>query len=215
MGVQTYSQMVSAYGEQDAKTILGQCGFKAFLKADGDTAQWAGKEIGQQLEKYRKMSYTTGTSGSETFTNSWTTSEGGATSGRSSTTATSYTKGWQNSESQSYEERIQDAVLASEVSGLPDPRASEEFTGYYLTPHLPVFRATLPLSLLGSLLEPPGSDLRRDPMDTQTEWLPAWTPEDYRRLGLRPFSRDSQANEESGRESSTPPPQADPEDLFD
>jgi len=173
LGVQSYSQMVSAYGEQDAKTIVGQCGFKAFLKSDGDTAQWASKEIGQQLERYSKMSYTSGTSGSYTVTS-------GSLAGSSS----SDTSGWSRSQSESYEERLQDAVLASEISGLPDPRTSGLFGGIYVTPHLPVFVSNLEFRDLPALLESAVEAPARVPMDSGDEWLPPWTEEDFQRLGL-------------------------------
>lgn len=204
IGVQTYSQMVSAYGEQDAKTILGQCGFKAFLKCDGDTAQWAGKQIGQQLEKYSKMSYSTSTSGSDTVTTGHLSKSHGVTSG------------WQKSSSESYEERVQDAVLASEISGLPDPRAAGQFHGYYVMPHLPVFYAGMPLPLLDELLEPKGADPRRDPMDVENEWLPPWDKADYARLGLLPPPDDELSGPKTRRapKSAAKKP-ASVEDLFD
>lgn len=204
LGVQAYSQMVTAYGEQEAKTILGQCGFKAFLKCDGNTAEWASKEIGQQLERYKQMSYTVGRSGSTTVTRS-------ASGGSSSETS-----GWNNSQTTAHIERMQDAVLASELRSLPDPTSYHGVAGYYMTPHLPVWTLGTMFSDLPQLQYSSTKVSKREDADTSHEWLPPWDESDYAMLGLKPYEKKTK---QAGSPPPPPPPKGtppggDPQDLF-
>lgn len=215
LGVQAVSQLNSAFGEEVAKTILGQCAYKALLKCDGNTAAWAAKEIGQQLERFSKMSYTTGQSGSHTTSNSYSYTR--SSEGSSSTTghSESFTDGWSTSETKSFDERLIDTVLASELSGLPDPKSSGCVGGYYITPHLPVFRSELTFVEIDKLVEGKGTVPAKMSVDSSHEWLPEWGDADYIRLGLTPFSSRSNG---TPRKPEAPDTRVNPstpyEDLF-
>jgi energy-coupling factor transporter ATP-binding protein EcfA2 len=68
LGLHQWSHVEETYGEKRAKTILGLCSYKAFLRADDpDTAEWMSKRIGERQWNHQKESYTYGVRDGKTF----------------------------------------------------------------------------------------------------------------------------------------------------
>jgi hypothetical protein len=51
LAFQNIQGVKKVYGEELADEIISECGSKAFLKCDGETARWASKEIGKTLKE--------------------------------------------------------------------------------------------------------------------------------------------------------------------
>jgi len=80
-----------------------------------------------------------------------------------------------------------EAVLPSEFMDLLPTNRAHGLTGYFMSPYIGVYRATIPGEELDRRLKP------RDvavgdfvPRPREHEYLHPWTPEDCRRLGLDP-----------------------------
>ena len=214
LGVQSIPALHSLYGENDAEAILEMCLYRGYLKSVGKTAEWTEKNIGKALVSVHKTSYTCGSSTGRNDTSGTTetsgvhkslTAGGGFSfgpSGASVTSSASITRGGSSSVAFAYsqtttqttnrstttsrEERFESVVLASEIQNLPDIQTEQIVAGYFACPHLPVWRAELPLdSVLKAGL--PKGDSRLNILERPHEYegdIPSWNPEDLVRLGI-------------------------------
>lgn len=99
LGFQSISQLIAVYGEHDANTIIENCGNKLILRCDGGnnngTAEYASRMIGDREIEITSKSISRSTSHSRDGSNS-------------------------SSASWSTSERVERAILASEISKLED-----------------------------------------------------------------------------------------------
>ncbi len=85
-----------------------------------------------------------------------------------------------------------EAVLPSEFMSLPPTTRATGLSGYFITPYIGAYRATIPGEALDRQLkgrDPSTADFV--PRPTMHEYLQPWTASDYRRLGLLPPSAGS------------------------
>lgn len=62
-GLTQLSDIKNTYGDETAKTIIGQFSYNAFLKTnDTETQEWMSRRFGERLEEIRKYTHTEGTS---------------------------------------------------------------------------------------------------------------------------------------------------------
>ena len=134
LGFQDISGLKEAFGEHSAKEITACCHHKLFLKLGGESAEWASKSIGQTEVLDVTVAIRSGTSLSF-----------GSSSGNSSSTSNGYTgtvRSWQEQSGTSFsatlssdvtvsrQSKVKEAVLASEISGLPTFGEAKGMTGF-------------------------------------------------------------------------------------
>lgn len=146
----------AVYGPNEANVILGQCANKAFLNLESEpTARWAASLIGET----ELFEYTT------------------------SNSTGSSNQGW--SESQTVNEQLvkREAVLASELLGLPLPSERNPVVdGYFVLPSISsTFRGQFRFDDRLVPLGPAPGFVGRSP---DQQFLRRWDEEDFRRLRL-------------------------------
>jgi DNA polymerase III delta prime subunit len=144
LGFQDISGLEEAFGEKNAQEITACCHHKLFLKLSGHSAEWASKSIGQTEILDTSVSVRSGSSlsagfnSSDTSTKGWTqttigvfgTPLGNINSSRSKQSGTSFTSTLSSDVTVSKQSKVKDAVLASEISGLPDFARGGGITGF-------------------------------------------------------------------------------------
>jgi type IV secretory pathway TraG/TraD family ATPase VirD4 len=148
LGFQDISGLEEAFGEKNAQEITACCLHKLFLKLSGLSAEWASKSIGQTEVLDTSVSIRTGSSISSGFNSSETCTKGFTTvtfgifgkplgtplgtsnTSRANQSGTSFTTTLSSDVTVSKQSKVKDAVLASEISGLPDFSRGGGITGF-------------------------------------------------------------------------------------
>jgi type IV secretory pathway TraG/TraD family ATPase VirD4 len=144
LGFQDISGLEEAFGEKNAQEITACCHHKLFLKLSGQSAEWASKSIGQTEVLDTSVSVRSGSSlsagfnSSDTSTKGWTqttfgllgTPLGTINTSKSIQSGTSFTTTLTSDVTVSKQSKVKDAVLPSEISGLPDFSRGGGITGF-------------------------------------------------------------------------------------
>ena len=201
LGLQDIEGMQESFGENPAKSILGQCTTKVILRIDStDTAKWAESEFGEfeaiELKKSASLgestsdgttettgtSYSKGTSyahskgvsgGQKSVSNTDTFSENWS---NSDSTATSQTTGQNVSLTEAAEIAKRQAVLASQFASLPMTSLAVGVNGY-----IKHHRGASPFQLLGfeKKLKSGSKDVPRvKPRTSADQFLQPWAAEE-------------------------------------
>lgn len=131
LGFQDYPGLKEAFGENNAHEITATCGHRLYLKLGGESAEWAAKSIGKAEIVDTNLAVTSGSSiglsfqKSRSTTNSFTKttsilSPSSETFGTTDSFSSGFNINLQSSVTASQQIRESDAVLASEISGLPN-----------------------------------------------------------------------------------------------
>jgi Cdc6-like AAA superfamily ATPase len=201
LGFQDVDGMYEAFGENQAKSILGQCATKLFLRLDSpETAKWAESVFGEYEAVEVKQSASLGESTSEgTSTTKGSSTTDGTSSGKSTTwngldrststnsgtsesystsesTAQSSTTGQNRSVTQAADIAKRSVILAAQFQNLPMTSVGAGVNGF-LAHHL----GATPFKLMGfeSLLRKDDSSSSRVLYrEGGEQFLKLWTPEE-------------------------------------
>lgn len=201
LGFQDVDGMYEAFGENQAKSIFGQCATKVFLRLDSpETAKWAESVFGEYEAVEVKQSASLGESTSEgTSTTKGTSSTDGSSSGKSTTwngldrststnsgtsesystsesTAQSSTTGQNRSLTQAADIAKRNVILAAQFQSLPMTTKAAGVNGY-IAHHL----GASPFQLKGfeqMLLPSDQNSPRVVYRDAVEQFLKLWTPEE-------------------------------------
>ena len=201
LGFQDVDGMYEAFGENQAKSILGQCATKLFLRLDSpETAKWAESVFGEYEAVEVKQSASLGESTSEgTSTTKGTSSTDGSSSGRSTTwsgldrststnsgtsesytssesTAQSNTTGQNRSLTQAADIAKRNVILAAQFQSLPMTNKTSGVNGF-IAHHI----GATPFNLMGfeRMLRPSDATSPRVLYREGSEqFLKLWTPEE-------------------------------------
>ena len=156
LGFQDIDGMKEVYGAHLANEICGMCSNKAILRLESpETAAWAAKVFGE----YERIEHLRSVSSDMT---------------------------WSRRNRTKSETRVKaDAVLASEFLTLPPTTTETGLSGYYLTPFIGAYRATVPIDAMIATSEHT-APLAEDfvPRPDEEQYLEPWNQSDSLRLGL-------------------------------
>ena len=107
LAFQNIQGVTEVYGEKLADEIISECGSKAFLKCDGETARWASNEIGKSIKEKRSKSL----SGSNTLLENKSSVQFGETT----------------------DSREEDVVFPSDFAGFPIANKENGVGGFYIS----------------------------------------------------------------------------------
>jgi hypothetical protein len=138
LGFQDFSGLKESFGQDAANELTSCCHHHIFLKLKGESAEWASKCIGQTEIEEVSLAVKTGSSITANFHSSRTLSTGGtsAWSGNTSNWSDSKTDGQGFQVGLSHDvtltkqPKVKDAVLPSEISGLPGFDEGDGITGF-------------------------------------------------------------------------------------
>jgi hypothetical protein len=148
LGFQDFPALKSAFGEEHAHEITSCCYYKLFLRLSGESAKWACSTIGQTEMLDISVSVRSGSSVSSSFSEGQSHTRGtshptfGGGSGkwdapfrfdsesRTTQSGTSFTSSSSHDVSIQRKAEIKDAVLDSEISGLPLFKDGGGITGF-------------------------------------------------------------------------------------
>jgi hypothetical protein len=133
LGFQDYPGLKEAFGENMAHELTATCAHRFFLRLGGESAEWASKSIGKAEVVETNFSMSTGSSLGFSFQKGrQTTSTYSAFPSYSVSNSTSegFNFTMSNNVTSSQQIRETDAVLASEISGLPSFEEGQGITGF-------------------------------------------------------------------------------------
>jgi hypothetical protein len=134
IGFQDISGLKEAFGENQAKEITACCHHKLFLRLEGESAEWASTSVGQSevmdiaISVRSGTSITASSSQNETISRGY--SGGFSTYSKANQEGSTFSASLSNDVTISKQTKVKDAVLASEISGLPKFSQGGGITGF-------------------------------------------------------------------------------------
>lgn len=176
LGFQDIEGLRKVYGDQVANELVGQCANKALLRIESPETARWASNVLGEYEQFINLV-------------SHTTSRQGP--------------------SRTVNEQImkRDTALPSEFMNLPPSTRANGVSGYYLSPFIGAWRARIPGEFFDRALRERSSSLADFvPRPIHHEYLPPWTEEDYRRLGLELPAGESRSTNDRPPEPRPSPP---------
>ena len=189
LGVQELASLKEVYGENGAAVLVANANNKALLRVESpESAEWCARMLGE----YEEVEIMRSESMSGLF-------------------------GLMRLNRSRSEQRVRaSTVLASEFFSIPQTNRDNGLTGYFLTPHIGAYRATIRAPVLDALL-PPSAGCSCEPnfvsRPESDQFLVPWTEGDCERLSIELEQKAAQQVGEVELQVVTPDPEYLPEEL--